>query len=67
MEYYIIIAGGGPAGFITALARDRRPWTLPGAAQLKVKLVFADRGGTLLEGQIYGGPSVDELINAVAI
>jgi pyruvate/2-oxoglutarate dehydrogenase complex dihydrolipoamide dehydrogenase (E3) component len=32
-----------------------------------VKLVFADRGGTLLGGQISGGPSVGELINAVAI
>jgi len=50
-----------------AVAPDRHPGTLPGAAQLKVKLVFADRGGALLGGQISGGPSVGELINVVAI
>jgi NADH oxidase (H2O2-forming) len=50
-----------------AVAPDRHPGTLPGAAPLRVKLVFADRGGALLGGQISGGPSVGELINAVAI
>jgi NADPH-dependent 2,4-dienoyl-CoA reductase/sulfur reductase-like enzyme len=50
-----------------AVAPDRHPGTLPGASQLKVKLIFADRGGALLGGQIFGGPSVGELINAVAI
>jgi NADH oxidase (H2O2-forming) len=50
-----------------AAAPDRHPGTLPGASMLKVKLVFADRGGALLGGQISGGPSVGELINAVAI
>ena len=50
-----------------ATAPDRHPGTLPGAAPLNVKLVFADRGGALLGGQISGGPSTGELINAVSI
>jgi NADH oxidase (H2O2-forming) len=50
-----------------AIAPDRHPGTLPGAVPLRVKLIFADRGGALLGGQISGGPSVGELINAVAL
>jgi NADH oxidase (H2O2-forming) len=50
-----------------ATAPDRHPGTLPGATPLKMKLIFADRGGALLGGQICGGPSVGELINAVSI
>jgi len=50
-----------------AVAPDRHPGTLPGAFPLKMKLVFADRGGALLGGQISGGLSVGELINAIAI
>jgi NADH oxidase (H2O2-forming) len=50
-----------------SVAPDRHPGTLPGAAPLKVRLVFADRGGDLLGGQMSGGPSVGELINAVSI
>jgi NADH oxidase (H2O2-forming) len=50
-----------------AMAPDRHPGTLPGATPLKVKLVFADRGGALLGGQVSGGPSIGELINAIAI
>lgn len=50
-----------------ATAPDRHPGTLPGAVPMRVKLVFADRGGSLLGGQISGGPSVAELINAVSI
>lgn len=55
--------------FVTgqAVAPDRHPGTLPGAAPMKVMLVFADRSGAMLGGQISGGPSVGELINAVAI
>ncbi len=49
------------------VAPDRHPGVLPGASPLKVKLVFADRGGALLGGQMSGGSSVGELINAVAI
>ena len=48
-------------------APDRHPGTLPGAQLLKVKLIFADRAGALLGGQVTGGPSAGELINAIAL
>ena len=51
----------------TATAPDRHPGVLPGASEPKVKLVFADRTGIILGGQISGGPSVGELINMVAL
>ncbi len=51
----------------TAVAPDRHPGMLPGASELKVKLIFADRSGIILGGQVSGGPSVGELINVVAL
>jgi NADPH-dependent 2,4-dienoyl-CoA reductase/sulfur reductase-like enzyme len=51
----------------TAVAPDRHPGMLPGASQLKVKLVFADRSGIILGGQVSGGPSAGELINVIAL
>jgi NADPH-dependent 2,4-dienoyl-CoA reductase/sulfur reductase-like enzyme len=51
----------------TAVAPDRHPGMLPGASELKVKLVFADRSGIILGGQLSGGPSVGELINMIAL
>jgi NADH oxidase (H2O2-forming) len=51
----------------TAEAPDRHPGSLPGARPLKVKLIFADRSGILLGGQVAGGPSAGELINTVAV
>jgi NADPH-dependent 2,4-dienoyl-CoA reductase/sulfur reductase-like enzyme len=51
----------------TAEAPDRHPGTLPGARPMSVQLIFADRSGTLLGGQISGGLSVGELINVVAL
>jgi NADPH-dependent 2,4-dienoyl-CoA reductase/sulfur reductase-like enzyme len=51
----------------TAAAPDRHPGMLPGASEIEVKLVFADRSGVLLGGQISGGPSVGELINMIAL
>jgi NADPH-dependent 2,4-dienoyl-CoA reductase/sulfur reductase-like enzyme len=51
----------------TASAPDRHPGVLPGASEMKVKLVFADRSGITLGGQICGGPSAGELINMVAL
>lgn len=50
-----------------AAAPDRHPGMLPGSSELKVKLVFADRSGVILGGQISGGPSVGELINMIAL
>ena len=40
---------------------------LPGATELKVKLVFADRSGIILGGQVSGGQSTGELINVIAL
>ena len=51
----------------TAVAPDRHPGMLPGASELKIKLIFADRSGILLGGQVSGGPSVGELINVIAL
>jgi len=51
----------------TAIAPDRHPGVLSGANELKVKLVFADRSGIILGGQISGGTSVGELINMIAL
>jgi NADPH-dependent 2,4-dienoyl-CoA reductase/sulfur reductase-like enzyme len=51
----------------TASAPDRHPGVLPGAGEMSVKLVFADRSGIVLGGQISGGPSAGELINMVAM
>ena len=51
----------------TAVAPDRHPGTLPGASELKVKRVFADRSGIILGGQVSGGPSAGELINMIAL
>jgi NADH oxidase (H2O2-forming) len=55
--------------YIDAIAEapDRHPGTLPGARLLRMKLLFADRSGLTLGGQISGGPSVGELINTVAL
>jgi len=51
----------------TAEAPDRQPGNLPGSRMLKVKLLFADRSGLILGGQMSGGQSVGELINTVAL
>ncbi|HOZ22426.1 MAG TPA: FAD-dependent oxidoreductase [bacterium] len=46
---------------------DRHPGTLPGKNKLYVKLLFSRFSGTLLGGQAYGGDSVGELINTIAL
>ena len=51
----------------TAVAPDHHPGMLPGTSELKVKLVFADRAGVILGGQVSGGSSVGELINVIAL
>jgi len=51
----------------TATAPDRHPGTLPGASEVRVKLVVAERSGIILGGQMSGGVSVGELINVVAL
>ncbi len=54
-------------GTATAAAPDRHPGVLPGAREMVVKLVFADRSGILLGGQVSGGASAGELINMIAL
>ena len=51
----------------TAEAPDRHPGVLPGAAPMKVKLIFSEQSGVLLGGQVSGGPSIGELINVIAL
>ncbi len=46
---------------------DKHPGTLPGKNKLYVKLLFSRFSGTLLGGQAYGGDSVGELINTIAL
>ena len=45
---------------------DKHPGTLPGASRLKVKLVFS-KNGVLVGGQVMGGASVGELVNAISV
>jgi pyruvate/2-oxoglutarate dehydrogenase complex dihydrolipoamide dehydrogenase (E3) component len=45
---------------------NRHPGMMPGAAPMKVKLVFESGDGVLLGGQIYGALSGGELINAIS-
>ncbi len=51
----------------TAVAPDRHPGSLPGVSEMRVKLIFADRSGIILGGQVSGGLSVGELINMIAL
>jgi len=45
---------------------NRHPGCMPGAANLKVKLVFEAGTGVILGGQISGATSAGELINAIS-
>ncbi len=51
----------------SAGAPDRHPGSLPGAKAMTVKLIFADRAGALLGGQVMGGDSAGELVNVIAM
>lgn len=51
----------------SATAPDRHPGNLPGASPMSVKLLFADRAGALLGGQVSGGESAGELVNVIAM
>ncbi|HPI73837.1 MAG TPA: FAD-dependent oxidoreductase, partial [bacterium] len=46
---------------------DKHPGTLPNKSKVHVKLLFSRFSGTLLGGQVYGGDSVGELINTIAL
>ncbi|MGQ9681475.1 MAG: FAD-dependent oxidoreductase [Anaerolineae bacterium] len=49
-----------------AEAPNRHPGCMPGAANLKVKLVFEAGTGVILGGQVAGATSGGELINAIS-
>ena len=70
----------GTAGLTESLARNRRydivtatvegpnrhPGCMPGAANLKLKLVFERNSGVLLGGQVAGDQTAGEVINAIS-
>ena len=49
-----------------AEAANRHPACMPGAVNLKVKLLFEKGSGTILGGQVSGATSGGELINAIS-
>jgi len=49
-----------------AAAPDKHPSSMPGASELRVKLVFDKATGEMLGGQIYGGLTVGEVGNVLA-
>lgn len=51
----------------TAKSPDKHPASLPNTQELGVRLIFAKDTGMLIGGQVYGGPSVGEMINIIAI
>jgi len=70
----------GTAGLTESMAKDRgyqivcgtvetsnrHPGGMPGAAPMKVKLVFESHSQVLIGGQVRGSVSVGEMINAIA-
>jgi len=46
---------------------DKHPKNLPGASKIKVKLIFSRQSGILMGGQISGGISAGEIINAIGM
>lgn len=49
-----------------ASAPDRHPGVMPGASELNVKLIFLRDTGVLVGGQVWGGVSAGELLNAIS-
>ncbi|MBN1893858.1 FAD-dependent oxidoreductase [bacterium] len=48
-------------------AVDKHPPTLPGAHEVRVKLIFSRKSGIILGGQVAGGPCCGELINIIGM
>ncbi|MCK4912848.1 MAG: FAD-dependent oxidoreductase [Candidatus Omnitrophica bacterium] len=46
---------------------DKHPAGMPGANQIKVKLIFSKQSGVILGGQVAGGISCGEIINVIGI
>jgi len=55
---YVVGVGEGP---------NRHPGGMPGAENIKVKMIFERRTGVLLGTQMMGGKVVGELINAISV
>ncbi len=54
---------------ITGIAEavDKHPGTLPGASNIKIKLIFSKNSGIILGGQVAGGISCGEIINLIGV
>lgn len=50
----------------TAQATDKHPKSMPGAVMTKVKLVFRRHDRLLIGGQVLGGDTTGEMVNAIA-
>ncbi len=46
---------------------DKHPAALPNANKIKIKLIFSSYSGIIMGGQVAGGESCGELINAIGI
>ncbi|MCD4708827.1 MAG: FAD-dependent oxidoreductase [Candidatus Sabulitectum sp.] len=46
---------------------DRHPGSLPGAKKIRVRIIVSPRNGEIIGGEIYGGKSVGEMINIIAL
>ncbi len=46
---------------------DRHPGSIPDASKITMKLVFSAESGHLLGGQVAGGKSVGEIVNAIGM
>jgi len=46
---------------------DKHPAGMPGANQIKIKLIFSKQSGIILGGQVAGGISCGEIINIIGV
>jgi NADPH-dependent 2,4-dienoyl-CoA reductase/sulfur reductase-like enzyme len=46
---------------------DRHPGTLPGAKEIRIRIIVSPRNGEIIGGEIYGGKSIGEMINIIAL
>ncbi|MCK5786305.1 MAG: FAD-dependent oxidoreductase [Candidatus Sabulitectum sp.] len=46
---------------------DRHPGTLPDAKEIRIKIIVSPLNGEIIGGEIYGGKSIGEMINIIAL
>ncbi len=46
---------------------DMHPGTLPGAKEIRIKIIVSPLNGEIIGGEIYGGRSIGEMINIIAL